>query len=178
MQSRSLAAVLLLLSTAEAASIDGFYEVVDVTTDTETRTASDLMTEGCWSREVFVIRGNLLSRGHQEVCPSGKNEEVCEAWVTVDTTFKGGLTIDTAAEVLTQSRTRTLTEKVKGPRVKSDRTEGTALCSVRLSPVVWTVTVDTEADTTLLVLDDRQRGVKWRLQPSTPGKAPWSEARD
>ncbi len=170
-----LLAVLLTPVGAFAKGIDGFYEVIEVSSTEGVRTAAELSPAGCWSREIFVIRGDLLSRGHQRLCGTGAVKDACEAWVTVQTTFQGGLRVPHAAEALTQSRTREWKARTQGELTEETRTVHEEMCSVRIDPAVYQVTMEKRGEANLIVLSNTSTGLIWRLQVAKPDVAPFSE---
>lgn len=168
-------ASLLFSGAASAKGLDGFYEVVEVSSTEGVRTAADLRPEGCWSREVFVIRGDLLSRGHQRLCGTGPVRDACEAWATVQTTFQGGLRVPHAAEALAQSHTRTWKSRSQGELTEESRVVHESMCSVRIDPAVYQVTAEKRGEVNLIVLSNMSTGLIWRLAPAKADQAPFTE---
>lgn len=167
-------ALMGLPGTARAEGLDGFYQVVSFEDPQGVRTAAAMQPEGCWSRELFVIQGNRLSRGHQRACGVGKAKETCEAWAHAEIDLSNGLTITHTAEAVTEYRfVDRVDTVVQGETSRNDKgTDGR--CVARVDAGRFEVTLE-PGEERVLVFTDRRRGQVWRLSPARPAQPPYTE---
>ncbi len=168
---------LLFAGTASAGPLDGFYEVTMMTDPHGPRTAEQLMTSECWSREVWAFADDKLSRGHQQVCPAGKNQDACEAWVTVPVSYDSGLVVPYTAEASSEAQTVRLESTTVDGDTSENRIRRADRCRVRLDMGAYQITLQELEGTRTLVLADGRRGVSWNLVPATPEAAPFKGVR-
>lgn len=169
------ATVLLVSSVAAAGPLDGFYEVMSIEDPHGVRTAAQLQTDGCWSRELWVFQEKLLSRGHQQRCPAGKNVDACEAWVAVEVSFDDGLTIPYSSRATAESQRIDVTEETRSGNTRTTQEASTRTCSTRVDTGRYGLTVEQEDSRKVLVLHDQRRDVTWRLTPARPNPPPFTE---
>ena len=159
---------------ALAGPLDGFYQVLSIEDPHGIRTAEQLQTTGCWSREVWAFQEKMLSRGHQERCPAGKNFDICEAWVTVEVSYADGLTIPYSSRSTAESQRLVVTEESRSGNTTTTLESSTRSCHTRVDTGRYALTIEEGTGGKVLVLHDARRDVKWRLVPARPTASPFS----
>lgn len=164
----------LTAGSAQAEGLDGYYEVISFEDPQGLRSAEAMRPEGCWSRELFVIQGPRLSRGHQRACGVGKERDTCEAWAHTEITLNDGLVVTHTAEAITEHRFVTRVDTVIAGETSRNDTGRDGKCVARVDAGRYEVTLE-PGEQPVLVIADRKRSLTWRLVAAKPAQPPFKE---